>query len=65
MILWKVEQMVAEVEKHKDDPEEAHMLEDALYVEVLHAIANGAENAAELAREALKAEEVDFPRWYA
>ena len=48
-----------------DDPETSHILEDELQEEVLQAIANGAENSSELAKEVLKTSEIDFPRWYA
>lgn len=47
------------------DPESAHSSEDDLHQDVLKAIANGATNPAELAREALKSLKLDFPRWYA
>jgi hypothetical protein len=47
------------------DPEEAHGLEDALWSDVLRAIAEGAENPRELAAEALTTEDIAFPRWYA
>lgn len=47
------------------DPERGHALEDELHREVLQAIANGAPNAPELAREALRSWEFDFSRWYA
>ncbi len=46
------------------DSENAHSREDELFVFVLHAIADGADNAAELARLALTSREIDFPRWY-
>ena len=47
------------------DPEVSHSLEDNLYKEVLEAIANGAENPSELAKEVLKVSEINFARWYA
>jgi hypothetical protein len=43
----------------------AHADEDALYLDVLTAIANGAENPAELALAALKTRDIDFARWCA
>lgn len=43
---------------------EAHWQEDGLWEDVLNAIAAGATNAAELAREALKVAEIDFGRGY-
>ena len=48
-----------------NDPEVSHSLEDNLYKEVLEAIANGAENPSELAKEVLKVSEINFARWYA
>lgn len=47
------------------DPEVSHSLEDKLYKEVLEAIAKGAENQSELAKEVLKVSELNFTRWYA
>ena len=47
------------------DPEASHSLGDNLYKEVLEAIANGAENPSELAKEVLKVSEINFARWYA
>jgi len=43
--------------------EAAHSIEDALYIEVLLAIAAGAPNAKELAVAALKSREIKFSRW--
>jgi hypothetical protein len=54
--LWRIEQ-------DKGDPEAAHTREDVLHSEVLRQIANGAENAQELARAALRSHSIDFPRW--
>lgn len=47
------------------DDEVAHSQEDALLWRVLEAIAAGADNPAEMAREALKTAEIKFSRWYA
>lgn len=47
------------------DPEAAHSMEDDMFVDVLRAIADGAPNAQEMAREALKSVALDFPRWCA
>ncbi len=47
------------------DPPYAHISEDELHEDVLRAIANGAPNAAELAREALETSDAEFYRWYA
>jgi hypothetical protein len=64
----KVETVVRLVEKiRKDawDAENAHSQEDDLYDRVLRAVARGDENARALAREALKTNDIDFPRWCA
>ena len=52
---------------NKKDYEAAHSLEDDLFIEVLKTIALGFENieAYELADEALKSLDIDFPRWCA
>ncbi|MEH7652306.1 hypothetical protein [Bacillus safensis] len=47
-----------------EDDEAAHGMEDELYIEVLGAIANGADNPEKLAAEALKTLEIEFSRWY-
>jgi hypothetical protein len=47
------------------DPECAHGVEDDIYRDALRAIAQGTDDAAAIAREALKAADVRFPRWYA
>jgi hypothetical protein len=47
------------------DPEVGHSMEDALFIDVLRAIAQGAENGRELAAAALVAADLDFPRWAA
>lgn len=47
------------------DDEAAHSTEDDLYLDVLQHIADGATDAAELAREALKTRPLPFRRWCA
>lgn len=47
------------------DYEAAHSMEDRLWAEVLSAIADGADGAPELARAALKSQNIDFGRWCA
>ncbi|WP_433701746.1 hypothetical protein [Nocardiopsis sp. CA-288880] len=56
---------VARIEANRDDDETAHSMEDDLYTDVLKAIAGGAPNATELAREALRTVDIDFARWCA
>lgn len=59
-----IDRWVRDIAKCAADPEQAHGLEDALYVAVLKAIAGGA-GAAELARAALAAHDLEFSRWSA
>lgn len=47
------------------DDEALHSQEDSLWGEVLEAIANGAPDAAGLAREAIRTNDLDFSRWCA
>jgi hypothetical protein len=60
-----VKSRVAAIEAESGDNETAHCDEDALYQAVLLAIAEGAAEPRELAREALKTSELTFTRWYA
>lgn len=55
---------VAEIEKNKDDDERAHSEENRLHAAVLRYYAEGGTDP-ELAREALKTQEIDFARWCA
>ncbi len=63
--LATVRQSVGKIRRLKADPESAHSEQDRLYLAVLKTIAEGVENPAELAREAIKAEKINFPRWMA
>lgn len=56
---------ITEIIKRTGDDESQHGREDDLHHAVLLAIAEGAPNAAELAREALKTLDLDFSRWFA
>lgn len=60
-----VHEQVAKIEKHKDDSEAAHAMEDSLYRSVLQAIAEGPRSAKALAREVLRTQDIDMARWYA
>ena len=61
-----VKRGVDEVGRLAPDDEAAHVAEDALYGNVLRAIADGiCEDARECARVALKAQEIKFARWCA
>lgn len=66
MTVDDVRKAVEEIRKSINDDEKAHILEDALYQDILESIADGtAENPAEMAKEALKTGTLDFSRWYA
>jgi hypothetical protein len=59
----KIKQRIKEIEKIKDDDEQAHIKEDELWFEVLLAIAEGHEEARGLATEAIQTRFVKFHRW--
>jgi hypothetical protein len=65
--LDEIKEVLEKIERtaEEKDFETAHCLEDGLYIDVLTAIADGAANAQELAKEALKAAEMKHTRWYA
>jgi hypothetical protein len=65
MTVEDVRALVQRVSDNEGDSEVAHGLENALRLEVLRAIADGAENPAALAREALETQHLNFERWYA
>ena len=65
MTLDEVKERVRSVRNAAGDSEAAHLMEDNLYFEVLQHIANGGDNAQELAAEAIKAQDIDYVRWYA
>lgn len=60
-----VRNRVATINTLRWDDETAHGEEDDLYEAVLRVIADGAANAPELAREALKTKTIRFARWCA
>ena len=61
----QVEAKVVDIDELVSDPEAAHAREDALYVEVLEAIAAGSPQAVELAKAALMTQNTDHERWCA
>jgi hypothetical protein len=66
MTIKDVQDLVADIERNKRDPEMAHGFEDDLYRLVLEEIAYGlTQNPQELAEAALEAQDIDFPRWSA
>lgn len=64
MTVTQIQRRVRKIESQSRDSESAHVEEDNLYLDVLRAIAAGADNAGELAAEALKANKLTFDRWY-
>lgn len=66
MKLSEIERAVAHIGDIKADAEEAHECEDKLYLKVLESIANGTcKQPRRCAKAALKANNIEFPRWYA
>ncbi len=63
--LGTIQKRLEEIRACIDDPENAHSLENDLFLDVLEAISNGSSNAQELAEAALKSTELEFPRWCA
>jgi hypothetical protein len=57
-----IKEQIKVIEAKKRDYETAHARENALHKKVLRAIAHGAENSQELAREALRTVNISFPR---
>jgi hypothetical protein len=64
MDVVEVRRRVAVINALSQDSEGAHVAEDELYIDVLEAIADGAENPQGLAEEALRANDLDYLRWY-
>ena len=56
---------IEEIRNVAHDDEVAHGSEDSLHRDVLQAIADGADNAATLARLALTTSDIEFCRWCA
>lgn len=65
MTVEELRRRVSELESFHADDEGAHGTEDRLRHDVLLAIRDGAENAAELADIVLKTSEIEFSRWCA
>ena len=60
-----IQEFIRQIDAIKGDDERAHSMADNLYRHTLKRIADGADNAKELAAETLKVEEIEFARWYA
>lgn len=65
MNVQEIKDEVEAIRADASDDERAHGNEDVLHQRVLRAIADGADNAPELAREALRTLDIDFSRWCA
>lgn len=63
-IKQQVAERLAEIRDMTDDPERAHSAERDLWRTVLEMAADS-HDVAGAAKEALKTEDVDFPRWFA
>ena len=63
MNLEDVRERLREIEAIRDDDETAHRWQDALYEDVLEALAAGGDPL--LAAEALKVRDINFERWCA
>jgi hypothetical protein len=65
MTIDEVIQRIQAIKDNEDNYEVAHSLEDRLREDILKAIANGVDNAQELAQLALTTSDLDFSRWCA
>ena len=62
----KIQKILDEIEKRKDDDEAAHEMEDALYEKFIqHVASSGNKRLSELAKLCLKTQDIDFARWCA
>ena len=65
MTIDEIRKLVADIATVADDDEAAHVLEDALYLRFIRYVCEaGCERDARLAKEVLKAERIDFARYY-
>ncbi len=65
LTLDDVRSRLAVIKAHTDDDEDAHIMEDALHVDVLKAVWAGHPDAREMAHVALQTTKLDFSRWCA
>ena len=61
----EVRQQLAAIREATRDDEVAHSMEDELYRRVLEAVADGADDAPEMAALALETKSIEFSRWMA
>ena len=64
MNIHEVKRLLKEIKQNLHD-EQAHELEDQLFVKVLTHIARGGSNGSALAKRALRSRQIQFFRWYA
>ena len=66
MTIEEVQNRVQDIASTAGDPEDQHELEDKLHVDVLKQVASSGDPIlSRIAKEALKTQDIDFPRWYA
>lgn len=66
MTLKHIKEVVSDIEKIREDDEEAHGKEDDLYRDFVKYIARtGTKEQKEKAKEILKTSNIEFARWYA
>lgn len=65
MTIEQVKERVKHIESISNDDEAAHSNEDALWRDVLSAVAKGHPDSVKLAKEALKTEKISYARWCA
>lgn len=66
MNIYQINKWIKEIERNTGDPEVAHITEDGLYIAFIEHVAECApKDLAKLARRVLKAQEIDYPHWFA
>lgn len=65
MTIAEIKRRIAHIKSIRYDDESAHAAEDHLRADVLRAIADGAANAAAMAKLALTTDRISFERWCA
>lgn len=62
MTIEEIEKRLVKIMSGWSDVEYQHMVEEKLYIDVLKAIADGIKNPSELAKKALEAQDIEYPR---
>lgn len=61
----EAKEWVNAINRNSEDDEKAHMMQDELYLEALRGIADGTcEDPQQVAKETIKAHDIQFDRWY-